>query len=296
MKLGKLRLKAFRGATEDVTIEFDTSKSITLIFGENGTGKSTIIDGLSFICEKNIGSLADRSGAADKGFLVSAGKKKEDVLVELTIANDSWSAGLIGNNINVVPTTGLPSLRVLRRAQLSKFIEEAPKGRYDALKEFIETPNIEKCEQTLREAQKAIDAKITTLEREHGNTAKQLEELWQKEGNPQGSAGYWAASVAAVETALAENEAKDVQLFESQVIIIRNSVTSLNKSLDALILAKKSDEGAVEDLQKQQTKFSSVSNDLLTVIQNAKTYLEKYTDTESCPVCTQSISSANVIN
>lgn len=296
MKLGKLRLKAFRGATQDVTIDFDTSKSITLIFGENGTGKSTIIDGLSFICEQNIGSLADRSGATDKSYLVSAGQKKEDVLVELTIAKDSWTAGFVGNNINVSSTEGLPALRVLRRAQLSSFIEKAPKERYDALKQFIETPNIEKSEQSLREAQKAVDLAVTTLKREQVNTSRQLEELWQKEGSPDASAEVWAKSVAELETALAETEIQDVQNFETEVVKIRASVSALTKCLDDLTLANSSYESARKDLKEQQDKFSSGSNDLLTVIQSAKAYLEKYTDTEACPVCTQSITAETVVD
>lgn len=295
MKLGKLRLKAFRGASEDVTIEFDASKSITLIFGENGTGKSTIIDGLSFICEQSIGSLADRSGAADKSYLVSAGKKREDVLVELTIANDSWSANLNGNNINVTPTVGLPSLRVLRRAQLSNFIEKAPKERYDALKEFIETPNIEKSEQALRDAQKAVDAKVTASKLGHINTTKQLEELWQKEGSAQGSALAWAIFISSLDITQAETQAQDLQKFEAEVIKIRTSVAALSKAIDDSSLANTANEIAVKALQVQQGKFSSGSNDLLNVIQNAKVFLEKYEDTNSCPVCTQSITPKKVI-
>jgi AAA15 family ATPase/GTPase len=137
MKIEKLRLKAFRGATKDVSIEFGPDKKITMIFGENGTGKSTIIDGITFLCNQTVGSLEDRSGAGEKKFLVSAGQKDNDLLVELKAANDSWKATLSGKNITVNPNAGYPQLRVLRRAQLSAFVDEAPAERYKRLIDFF---------------------------------------------------------------------------------------------------------------------------------------------------------------
>jgi DNA repair exonuclease SbcCD ATPase subunit len=46
MKLLKLGIRSFRGATQPVVIDFDTDKKITMIFGENGNGKSTIADAI----------------------------------------------------------------------------------------------------------------------------------------------------------------------------------------------------------------------------------------------------------
>ena len=46
-KVSKLSLFGFRGATQPVEINFDTTKPVTLVFGENGTGKSTIADALA---------------------------------------------------------------------------------------------------------------------------------------------------------------------------------------------------------------------------------------------------------
>ena len=48
MKLQKLELNAFRGATKPFELPFHSSKKLTMVFGENGTGKSTIAD--AFTC------------------------------------------------------------------------------------------------------------------------------------------------------------------------------------------------------------------------------------------------------
>ena len=57
----KLRLKHFRGASQTTEVTFDTKKSLVMVFGENGTGKSTIADALDLVANKSVGSLEHRS-------------------------------------------------------------------------------------------------------------------------------------------------------------------------------------------------------------------------------------------
>lgn len=84
MKVKSITLKGFRGATQPASVVFDTSKSLSLIFGENGTGKSTIIDGFDFLCDQRFGSLENYSiGKSAKTLIPSQGKKPADCFVEL---------------------------------------------------------------------------------------------------------------------------------------------------------------------------------------------------------------------
>ena len=71
-RIDRLSLRGFRGASRPVEIPFDPHAPITLIFGENGTGKSTICDAIDFICNERFGSLQDKSvsmRAANGGWL-----------------------------------------------------------------------------------------------------------------------------------------------------------------------------------------------------------------------------------
>jgi hypothetical protein len=52
-RIERLKVCAFRGATTELVIEFDPEKPVTMIFGENGTGKSTIVDAIGFVCTQN---------------------------------------------------------------------------------------------------------------------------------------------------------------------------------------------------------------------------------------------------
>ena len=42
--LKKLEVLALRGATQKFTLDFESGKKITIVYGENGSGKSTICD------------------------------------------------------------------------------------------------------------------------------------------------------------------------------------------------------------------------------------------------------------
>ena len=294
MKIEKLRLKAFRGATKDVSIDFDPDKKITMIFGENGTGKSTIIDGITFLCDQSIGSLEDRSGTREKKFLVSAGQKPSDLLVELKAANDSWSATLSGKNITVTPNKGYPQLRVLRRAQLSAFVDEDPAERYKRIKEFIETPGIDKSEQSLRDAEKDSREKVEELVRDYSNAETQLNEAWEKEKKPGKDALSWAQDIIGKDISALEEENKAIQSFDAKVTAFKNAITALQKNITDEGPAKEAHTQAVSALEDQKKKITDGSTELLTVLKEAQTYIQKHQDAKECPVCTQDIDANNL--
>ena len=65
-----------------VDLAFDTTKPVTLVFGENATEKSTIADAMDFVCNSRFGSLDDRSLASQgKKYVISVGRTMADVSV-----------------------------------------------------------------------------------------------------------------------------------------------------------------------------------------------------------------------
>src|SRR5436190_1723029 len=108
-KIQKFSLASFRGATQKVEVTLDTTKPVALIFGENGTGKSTIADGLDFICNRQFGSLDDRSmSAKPKSHVASLGHDTKLLRVTLTTTVGNFSATLAKDGPVVSPTTGCP--------------------------------------------------------------------------------------------------------------------------------------------------------------------------------------------
>ena len=119
MKLNNLHIKSFRGATQPVTIEFDKTKKITMIFAENGNGKSTISDAFVCLLTNEKGSLDDKS-SIDMRFLKSLGTGNGETSIKLDTDIGLFSATLSGASKTFIknPIVGIPSIRFLRRNQI----------------------------------------------------------------------------------------------------------------------------------------------------------------------------------
>ena len=145
-KLKSIELTYFRGATLPVKIDFAPDKKVTMIYGENGCGKSSVVDAFDFLCEQDFGSLNDRNGA-DKDLLTSITGTSDQLRVKLTADVGTWEAQLKpgSKTIIVKPSSGCPDARILRRSNILRLIDEIPSKRFEALKEYIDVSGIEKC-------------------------------------------------------------------------------------------------------------------------------------------------------
>ncbi|MBP7325430.1 MAG: AAA family ATPase, partial [Alicycliphilus sp.] len=60
VSLGGIKIEGLRGAAKPVELTFEKGKKLTIIYGENGTGKSTICDALDLLGNGKVGSLDTR--------------------------------------------------------------------------------------------------------------------------------------------------------------------------------------------------------------------------------------------
>jgi AAA15 family ATPase/GTPase len=82
--LQKLEINAVRGATKPFSLKFDKGKKITILYGENGTGKSTICDSLELLANGSLSSLSKKGLGKTEKFWHSNGKSPADLSVALT--------------------------------------------------------------------------------------------------------------------------------------------------------------------------------------------------------------------
>src|SRR5215813_10857450 len=200
-RIEKITLTRFRGATTRTEIVFDPRKPITFIFGENGSGKSSIVDAIDFVCNQAPGSLADRSSTKPKDHLPTIGYKAKDINVEIVCGGRAWSAKFSGAKILSSDEATVPVAHVLRRSRLLTLIDATPAERYKQLQKFIEVEGVEASEQSLRDA--ARDAARTLDEKSRAKVESEieLERFWVDEGMPgapeQNALGWAAAQSAA---------------------------------------------------------------------------------------------------
>src|ERR1035437_10241213 len=226
-KLKSIELTYFRGATLPVKIEFAPDKKVTMIYGENGCGKSSVVDAFDFLCDQDFGSLNDRKGA-DKDLLTSITGTSDQLRVKLIMDAGTWEAQLKpgSKTIIVKPAKGCPDARILRRSNILRLIDEIPSKRFEALKEYIDVAAIEKCEKTLGEAIRLKEGDLARHIQSYAQAENSLGQLWLAEKKPGASAEKWAEA----------ESSKDVTQLKADSVEVGNllaAITDLERFKEA---------------------------------------------------------------
>ena len=210
-KLKSIELTFFRGATLPVKIEFAPDKKVTMIYGENGCGKSSIVDAFDFLCARDYGSLNDRKGA-DKDLLTSITGKSDQLRVKLTTETTTWEARFKPSTKTIVvsPGTGCPDTRILRRSNILRLIDEIPSKRFEALKEYIDVSGIEKCEKSLGDAIRTKEVELQRHIQAYAQAESSLNQMWVAEKSPGKSAEEWAEQEAAKDVTQLQADSDEV--------------------------------------------------------------------------------------
>ncbi len=294
-RIKHLKVKNFRGATTPLELEFDSSKPMVMIFGENGTGKSSIVDAIDFICNKKYGCIEERSSVNKKSHLSSLGKTRNDIEIKLNFGGTDYSANHKGT-IPVTSPSGLPEAKILRRDKILNLILQEPVKRFIALKDFLTVPNIEKCEGTLRN-------KIRNKEQEYGEitqalieSKEQLEDLKNKFTENKKSTEEWAKEITDINEATLQQIINKAEEFErlqeklNETHILR--VGAQTKLKETIIY----EESILEKLKFFQDKEETNKGDLLELLKKAKNFIDNHSDTKTCPLCEQNIVTEQIID
>lgn len=288
-KVSKISLEGFRGATAPIEIPFDSSKPVILIFGENGTGKSTIADAFDFVCNCGFGSLEDRSIAGQvKSYVSAIGQNAENLKVELSTSIGNFTASLARTGPTVSPTNGRPDARILRRSNILRLLNAQPKQRFEELKSFITVPGIEKSENALREAHRNTKDRIDEAVRAYTQANAELDKFWDAEGKPGKNALQWAFAEAKTNVADFESTIQSIDTISTHFIGVDTSLTSLDSALDELLAARTEHISAQQEQQKVETAQPKTDTALLKILQDAKLFVSGRKPGQ-CPVCEQAI-------
>jgi DNA repair exonuclease SbcCD ATPase subunit len=99
--LVSIQIENLRGSVTPFKLTFETNKKLTIIYGENGTGKSTVSDAFDFLGNGNVGSLDRRGLGVTQKFWPSIGKTAAEVKVTLETQAGPCSVSFGKNDIVV---------------------------------------------------------------------------------------------------------------------------------------------------------------------------------------------------
>jgi len=290
-KLLNLEINSFRGATQPLKIQFDEKKRITMIFGDNGNGKSTISDALIALCTDGWGSIDDRSSEDKKSYLTSITSKPENLKITLTTNGGSFSAILSsnGNSFAKTPVTGIPSVRQLRRSQIIKLIDSQPVNRYDELKEYIDVSHISKSEDELRKANRSINNELSILTSAIQSASDTLEKAWIAEGKPSLTWQEWAKSEAEKDLTIETKSYDEISSIIAQWKAVNEAVKKYSDTkikyedlkANVIVIAKK-----VEEKEKENANQNS---SILNLLKEAQAFISVTENVDECPVCSSAV-------
>lgn len=191
--LTSLQIENLRGAVGPFTLAFEKGRKLTIVYGENGTGKSTISDAFDLLGNGNVGSLDKRGvGGATRSYWPSVGKTHGDVKVSLATSAGTCALSLSKTGVVVDEPKLKPQAAVLRRSQILNLIAAQPAERYKEISKFVDVSGVETSETALRKliGDKSKDYETATTRLGANRTT--IENFWNQAASPAPDAFSWA--------------------------------------------------------------------------------------------------------
>src|SRR4051812_20622317 len=280
-----LTVEHLRGAVRPFTLEFEQGKKLTLIYGENGTGKSTICDAFELIGSGKVGSLENRGLGRTNRYWHSTGRQPADVSVTLESADGACRATLARNGVVVDPPEQRPLVVVLRRAQILQLIEATPGDRYNAIRRFVDVSAVETSEGTLRRL-------ITEIQRERDLAAARLSEnretlqqFWDEAGRPGHNPLAWAAIESSREPGAYDDEIAQIDALILAFGRLGGHPEAIRTAAGAWNDARARYAEAEQALTDQLGESTAEAAELTGLLEAALRYLPPDQDTPACPLC-----------
>lgn len=296
-RIKSLSVQSFRGATQPFELQFDANKPVVLIFGENGTGKSTIVDALECVGSGSTAFLNDwKVGAKKTSYIPTLGKALTDVNISLEFGGQTYNAKINAKSVQLCDTPNRPKTKVLRRKSLQAFIDADPAQRYKEVASFLDIPQIEASEITLRQAYKNAKDVFDSATQASVQAQETLHGLWEAEGSPGlinpvmgerfKTADAWARSQVNANTESLEAKVDELKAGVKHSDNLARNAEAYTQASEEFKQAEKKLEQAKEVLQSIEADENNSSAQLVTLLEDAKEYLQESPD-KVCPVCEQ---------
>lgn len=285
-RIDRIRIHNFRGASTPLDIEFAKNKKMVVIFGENGTGKTTIVDALDAVANCSGGSLTTKSSTTLRAHLPTAGKKSGDMVVEIAAGSTTWRASLNKNELVTTPMPR-PKVLVLRRTNLQRFIDSQPADRYRELRHLIGVEQVERSEDALKRASDAVRQQFDDAVRVRADSEDQLAKLWMDEGSPGTHWTTWAKAEVDTDSSILMERARGLRATREA---IANALRSRNElvAADASVADHRQGLDRIDDEVAHEPGLDAAETlQLVEILAGVHQYLSAGQHEDACPVCGQ---------
>lgn len=176
--LKSINIENLRGIRFNTNI--DLNKKSLIIFGENGKGKSSIVDGIEYAITgdiKHISSTCREVLLKKHAPHIYADFQEIKVEVEFSDGSvlSNYKEPEKGTLAYRIRNSKLGNINILRRSQLLDAISAQPKERYDLLKQFLPLAEITKFENALKGVVDKFQGEVNNLKTEIENHMRNIQ-------------------------------------------------------------------------------------------------------------------------
>ena len=286
--LESITIYALRGSTCTFSLKFEKGKKLTIIYGENGTGKTTICDAFEFIGNRNVGSLEKRGLGNTTRFWHSVDKDQSDVSVILKCSDMECTAFLQRDKVFVTPSDVRTRVEVLRRSQIHSLIEAQAAQRYEVIRRFIDVEEIENSERSLRTLYNSLlDSSNTAIAGIEANR-EDISSFWETAGKPGLDPIIWAENELAQRGDEHGEEINAIKILQDEYRRISDLVPQYllcaQEMQTAIVIAS----GAASKMDEILQSVAGNADELVGILESAKKFLDKNSKLTRCPLCESS--------
>lgn len=285
VKLVSLTLEALRGATQAFELKFEPGKSISIIYGENGSGKSTICDALDLLGNADLSSLGGKGLSTSTKYWHSTNRKPMDIEVKLASTAGTWTTQLVKGKAVTIPFDSRPRVAILRRHQILDLIAKRAGERYETLRPFIAIETVDESEVTLRKLLNGTRTQLQIAAARIGENLLALEDMWKQAGSPKLSIIDWADGEAKRDVADLNQAISAIQNFSRLRQDLDSRTRDLEVSATRIESAQSALSTAESNLSKALAGALSGSEELTQLLQAASHFFQLHEAPAVCPLC-----------
>lgn len=281
-----LTIEHLRGSVIPFSLPFEKGKKLTIVYGENGTGKTTICDAMEFLSKGKIGSLEDRGlGQKPDRYWPSVGKVHADISVSLDAGATSCTATIHKGSVVVIPAEQKPKVEVLRRSQILRLLEAQPSKRYAEISRFIDITGIEASEAALNKLISNLTSNRDTAVAVVDANQTAIQQFWETAGKPGKGPISWAEVEVGRDYSSLDTDAKNLSGLRAAYQRLQDYPHKYEKTITALEKSQEDKRSAVNQLDAALATASAGAGELVGILEAASPYLAKHPHLENCPLC-----------
>jgi recombinational DNA repair ATPase RecF len=286
-QIKSLHIAAFRGSTETFDLPFEKRRKLTLIYGENGAGKTTICDAFEFLADEKVSSLADCGlGGGLTKYWPTIGKGTADLSVTLKTSEGSCTAKFFGKTVRADTPALRPKIEILRRQQILALVNALPSDRYDEIRRFIDIDGFIKSEDALRLQIKELNDSKKNADQIVSQNLQMLKDLYSAAGSPPVTDAMAWARQKLVEATTDYSE--DIAALDK----LRFAYEALRPYSGRVKARRKETEDAeaasavaASELAAAAEAVVAGTADTLVLLEAGEAYLHKHPEATECPLC-----------